>query len=103
MLTTLVQSVTRFLRLMATDTPARFPHSQAASARISGPAPNIAPTRNGDGLAQLAARRKELREQAERLRNLRRSREASLAEAELRAVNHAILARRKNFPEGLPK
>ena len=103
MLTTLVQSAARFLRLMATDTPARFPNSQAASGFTSGPAPNTATTRNGDGLAQLAARRKELREQAERLRNLRRSKQASICERELRAVNHAILARRKNFPAEIPR
>lgn len=94
LLTTLVQSVTRFLRLMATDTPARFPHSQAASGFTSGPAPNTATTRNGDGLAQLKARRLALLAEAEKHKNLRRSKAASDCERELRDVTNQILRSR---------
>jgi hypothetical protein len=74
------------------------------SAGRSGPAQITAPMPNADGLALLQARRLALLVQAERLRNLRRNRDASICEAELRRVTHEILAVRlgKSFPGGLP-
>lgn len=75
-------------------------HSQRyrlESADRSGPALITAPTLSEDGLQALQARRRVLLVQAERLRNLRRNKDASICEAELRAVTHEILnTRRRN-------
>jgi hypothetical protein len=64
------------------------------SAARSGPARITDPTPNADGLPELQARRVSLLAEAERHRNLRRSKLASICEAELRAVTHQILAQR---------
>ena len=63
-----------------------------ASGDISSHARITAPRPSSDGLVLLQARRLVLLREAARLRNLRRSKEASTCEAELRRVTHRILA-----------
>lgn len=93
----------RFLPRSAFGFRGRDHSCQPESADTCGPAPITAPTQNGDGLALLQARRLVLLTEARRLRDLRRSKEASICEAELRDVTHRILARRvENFPGGFP-
>lgn len=88
---------------LASDTPARFLLLSGASADTSGPAPITETTPSGDGLELLQARRLVLLTEARRLRDLRRSKDASMCEAELRDVTHRILSRRvENFPGGFP-
>jgi hypothetical protein len=55
---------------------------------------NIEPTPNADGLALLQARRQALLTEASRQKNLRRSKQASRCEDELRRVTHQILRSR---------
>ena len=93
-MTILARFVGLLPRRLATDTPARFLRSQAASAFTSGPAPNTATTPNADGLALLQARRQALLTEASRQKNLRRSKQASRCEDELRRVTHQILRSR---------
>ena len=57
----------------------------------AGPVLTTAPRSRPDGLPQLQARRQSLLTEARRLRNLRRSKDASICEAELRRVTHEIL------------
>ena len=66
-----------------------------ASGATCGPAPNTAPRQSSDGLVLLQARRLVLLREAARLRNLRRSKEASTCEAELRRVTNEILNTRR--------
>lgn len=68
---------------------------QPVSAAHSGPAPITAPRPSSDGLVLLQARRLVLLREAARLRNLRRSRQASTCEAELRRVTNEILNARR--------
>lgn len=67
---------------------------QASGATFS-PAPSTAPRPSSDGLVLLQARRLVLLREAARLRNLRRSKEASTCEAELRRVTNEILNTRR--------
>lgn len=71
------------------------PSYRLESAARSGRAPIIAPTQSSDGLQALQARRDALLIEAARQRNLRRNRDASLTEAELRRVTHEILNTRR--------
>lgn len=66
-----------------------------ASGDTSGHAPITAPRPSSDGLVLLQARRLVLLREAARLRNLRRSKEASTCEAELRRVTNEILNTRR--------
>lgn len=93
-----------FPRRGASDTPDRSPLLLDASARISGPVPRTGRTQSADGLALLKARRMVLLTEARRLRDLRRSKDASTCEAELRAITTELLAAEigKNFPEVAP-
>jgi|GEM_PF-4987023 len=93
-MTMLVASVARFLRRLGIAGPAIYQPSPVANAPISGPALPTATTPSADGLAQLQARRQALLAEAARQKNLRRSREASRCEADLRAVTHQILSTR---------
>lgn len=81
-----------FRRRSASAFPVRSQPFRLASAARSGPARHIAPMQSGDGLAQLQARRLALLEEAARQKGLRRSKEASICEAELRVVTHQILS-----------
>lgn len=83
-----------FRLLTASDYPAPVRSYQRASGATSGPAPIIVTMPSGDGLAQLQAQRLRLLAEAERQRHLRRSKEASTYERELRAVTHQILSTR---------
>lgn len=66
-----------------------------ASGDTSGHAPITAQRPSSDGLVLLQARRLVLLRDAARLRNLRRSKEASTCEAELRRVTNEILNTRR--------
>ena len=68
--------------------------SRMESAARSGPARITEPTPNADGLALLQARRQALLTEASRQKNLRRSKQASRCEDELRRVTHQILRSR---------
>jgi hypothetical protein len=90
-MTILARFAALFPRRSASDFRAQDHSFPQASAATSGPVLHTGTTPNADGLALLQARRLALLVQAERLRNLRRSKRASTCEAELRAVTHEIL------------
>ena len=96
-----------FVKLFRPRSDSGFPDLsqpfRLASAEHCGPAPITATTPSDDGLALLQARRLVLLTEARRLRDLRRSKDASMCEAELRDVTHRILSRRvESFPGGFP-
>jgi len=80
------------LLLPPTDTAAPALFRSKRRADTDGPALNTAMKRNDFSEALLLARREALASTARHLRNQSRCREASLAEAELRAVTLQILA-----------
>ncbi len=84
-----------FRRRSASAFPVRSQPFRLASAARSGPARHIAPMQSGGGLAQLQARCLALLEEAARQKSQRRSKEASICEAELRVVAHQIIRTRK--------
>ena len=67
------------------------PSYHPASAAPSSPAPTTVQMPNADGLALLQARRLVLLQAADRQKRLRRSKQASIYEAQLRAVTNEIL------------
>jgi hypothetical protein len=79
---------------MAFGGPAQSLNYRPASEDTYSPALPTATTPSADGLAQLQARRLALLEEAARQKSLRRSKEASICEAELRVVTHQILSTR---------
>jgi hypothetical protein len=82
---------------MAFGGPAQSLNYRPASEDTYSPALHTETTPNADGLALLQARRLALLTEARRHKNLRRSKRASICEAELRAVTHQILnTRRRN-------
>ena len=78
--------------LPLTDTACRGHTAPLQGEGIFGCALTIAMMRNAAGEALLQTRRLLLLNEARRLRNLRRSKAASICEAELRRVTLAILA-----------
>ena len=64
---------------------------QLESAAISGPAIPTSQTQKRGGAVQTLVQREILAGQAKKARNMRRSKEASLIEAALMALNHSIL------------
>jgi hypothetical protein len=86
---TIAASVARGLRRMATAWRDRSAGSRGAA--TSGPVEGVDRPPRPDG-ARLMIYRELLAAEAKHARNLRQCKKASLIEAELRAVTHAILA-----------
>ena len=102
LLTTLAASVGLFRPPTDSATPVLFRSYRASAGLTSGHAPRTALTPSADGLAQLKARRLALLAEAEKQKNLRRSKAASDCERELRDVTTRILSYGKNFPGDFP-
>lgn len=83
------------MRHLATDCRDHDQCCRMESGDISSPARITAPRPSSDGLVLLQARRLVLLREAARLRNLRRSKEASTCEVELRRVTNEILNTRR--------
>lgn len=80
----------------ATGCPACDPLCQPESAGICGSATITATKPSDDGPLPLGALRLALLTEARRLKNLRKSKVASICEAKLRRVTHEILGRGKS-------
>jgi hypothetical protein len=91
LVSTVVQFVGRKTRLMESAFPDHIPPCHPTSAGTSGPANHVSQSPSRDGLAQLRIQRELLLSEAQRLRNLRRSKAVSTCEAELHAVTHHIM------------
>lgn len=90
-MTTLATFAVPLLHRLAFGFRGRSQPRQQESAGPCGPAQNIDQTPIADGLALLQAQRLALLTEAWRQKNLRRSKDASICEAELRRVTHEIL------------
>jgi len=77
---------------MASGFPDFAASCQPENVGICGHAKTIKQTQRGAAMPLLALQRERLMVEAERLRNMRRNKDASICEQRLRAVNCAILA-----------
>jgi hypothetical protein len=91
LVSTVAAFVGRKTRLMESAFQDYIPPCLPTSAGISGHANPVSQSPSRDGLAQLRIQREVLLSEAQRLRNLRRSKDASTCEAELHTVTHHIM------------
>lgn len=88
---TLATSAAHSTRPTSTAWPALDPTLQPTSADISQPAEDASQSRKNDGVRQTQIRRAAWLHKAERARDLRKTKQASICEQSLRAATHAAL------------
>jgi len=88
---TVVQFAGKAKRLSGFVSPDCVPPCLLDAMATSGPVQAVETQPKQDGLVQLQIRRAVLLSEAQRLRNLRRSKDASICEAELRDVVHHLM------------
>lgn len=91
LMSTVVAFAGKAKRLSGFVSPDCVPPCLLDAMASSGPAVAVETQPKPDGLVQLQTRRAVLLSEAQRLRNLRRSKEASICEAELHTVTHHLM------------